>query len=85
MKGESIEGAVKRKAAEELGIGIQVSKVLGVYEHFHRRGRRDSKHFVSVVVLARPKTLDVRLDNQSSTWKLSDALPNDFKITQFAP
>jgi colanic acid biosynthesis protein WcaH len=85
LRGETIEEAAKRKAREELGIEIEVCRELGVYEHFHRLRHRNGKHTVSVVILGRPKSFNVRLDYQSAGWKLSKKLPNSFKITRFRP
>jgi colanic acid biosynthesis protein WcaH len=84
LKGETITQAAKRKAQEELGISIEILRVLGYYEDYFKSGYgRDSKHTVSIVVLAKPTTLAIQLDHQSSDWKLSQALPKDFKVVPF--
>lgn len=85
LKGETISDAARRKASEELGIDITLQRFLGIYEGHFNRGSRDSRHTVSVVLLASPKSLRISLDHQSSAWKLSRTLPNDFKITRFRP
>ncbi len=83
LRGESVSEAARRKAKEELGLEIEIQGALGFYEHFYKMGHKAGSHTVSVVVQARPRGLGVRLDSQSSAWKISPHLPDDFKMTRF--
>lgn len=83
LKGETIERAAKRKMKEEAGINIKIIKLLGYYEkHFKENefGLKSGIHAVSIVVLAEPLSLNIKLDGQSSDWCFSATLPKDFKI-----
>jgi colanic acid biosynthesis protein WcaH len=86
LKGEAITTAVKRKMKEELGINVKVLEPLGYYEkHFKKNefGLESGIHTVSIVVLAKPLSSKIKLDNQSSAWRFSKSLPRDFKIKPF--
>jgi len=85
LKGETMTEAAKRKAKEELGIDVEVVEPLGFYEgHFKKEsGAVNSIHTVSIVVLARPLSLEITLDYQSSAWRFSRTLPRDFNVKPF--
>lgn len=86
LKGEMIEKAAKRKIKEELGINIKFIKPLGYYEkHFKENefGQPSGVHTLSIVILAKPLSLDVKLDEQSADWQFFDNLPKSFKIKSF--
>lgn len=86
LKGETIAVAANRKAKEEIGINVRVIGVLGYYEkHFKKNefGLESGIHTVSIVVLARPLSLTIKLDDQSSAWRFSKSLPKDFKVKPF--
>ena len=87
LKGETMEKAVKRKIREEVGIDIKVLTPLGYYEVFHKEndfGLKSGIHELSIVFLATPLSLDIKLDHQSSAWRFSKSLPKDFKIKSFS-
>ncbi len=86
LKGEAITTAVKRKMKGELGINVKLLEFLGYYEkHFKKNefGLESGIHSVSIVVLAKPLSLKIKLHNQSSAWRFSKSLPRDFKIKPF--
>jgi ADP-ribose pyrophosphatase YjhB (NUDIX family) len=83
-KGESIVEAAKRKAMEELGLNVRILHPLGYYENqFQNEHDGGRKHTVSIVMLAEATDLRVRLDYQSSAWKVSSNLPRDFMVVPF--
>ena len=86
LKGETVVAATKRKVKEELGINMIFLKALGYYEkHFRKNefGLEEGIHTLSIVVMVKPLSSKIELDNQSSAWRWSDKLPKDFKIKPF--
>lgn len=86
FKGESMEMALKRKVEEEVGIDVKVLIPLGYYEEHYKENifrLKSGLHTVSIVFLAAPLSFDIKLDNQSSSWRFSKNLPKDFKIKPF--
>jgi colanic acid biosynthesis protein WcaH len=86
LKGETIENAAKRKMKEETGINIKIIKPLGYFEeHFKKNkfGLKSGIHTLSIVILAEPLSLNIKLDEQSSDWKFEKTLPKDFIIKSF--
>lgn len=69
---ETIEAAIKREMMEEVGLDIEVIKLLGVQdninsESFHKKG----KHFIFLDYLCRAKNDNVKIDGreaQSFLW-----------------
>lgn len=85
---EKAEEAVKRILKEELGIKAKILGSFGYFEIFFKGknnyfGLKEKTHFVSIVFLAEPISLKVKLDGQSSDWKWADKLPKKFKINKF--
>lgn len=88
LKGESIIQAAQRKSREELGIQSRVLGAMGYYEkHFKKNeySLDSGVHTISIVVVSEPLSMEIRLDDQSSDWKLSPKLPGDFRIKRFNP
>lgn len=86
LKGETITDAARRKIKEELGVEAEILKVLGYFEDKFREnefGLESGIHTVSIVFLVKPLSLDFKLDNQSSSWKFVNALPEHFIIKSF--
>ncbi len=78
LKGETLLDACGRKTMEELGVEVAVSGPVGVYEDFFDRnplGVPGDIHMVSVVFKAVPKSMNIKLDGQSSEWGLFGAPP----------
>ena len=87
LKGETLHEAVHRKIKEELGISVRILKSLGYFEGLYQEneyGLKSGTHGVSIVFLVVPKSLDIRLDKQSSAWRLSSTLPKNFNIKPFS-
>lgn len=80
LKGESLKEAAVRKAREELGLGIEVEKKLGVYEtNFSKGPFPDLKtgiHSINIVFIVRPleELPEIKLDNTSSDFKWVDKI-----------
>lgn len=86
LKGEQLEHAAKRKVKEELGIRIKVERPVGYYEDKYRENSFDLNtelHTIGMVFLARPLTLNVKLDGQSLSWGFFKKLPKRFKVKPF--
>ena len=85
-KGETIENAARRKAKEEIGVQVRIIAPLGYYEDSWRDsafGKGKGTATLSVVVLASPRSLKFRMDEQSTAWKWSSRLPKRFVIKPF--
>lgn len=87
FKGESLEKAAMRKVREETGKRIRDLRPMGYFELINGVnpfGIFFKYHAVSVVFTAVIDGLDpVKLDNQSSEFKFSKKLPEDFKVKSF--
>lgn len=87
LKGESLERAAARKVKEETGQRVKNIQPIGYYELINGMnpfGLNFKYHTVSVVFNAVIDGLDpVKLDNQSSKFKFSRKLPDDFKVRNF--
>lgn len=78
LKGETLERAFRRKMREELGIPVKILGPVGYYEGTRARSPwniQGGVHAVSVVFRAVPRSLRIRLDDQSSEWGFFDRLP----------
>jgi colanic acid biosynthesis protein WcaH len=64
-KGERLQAAVDRVAAEELGLAVDILDLLGVYEHFWE-APTPTQHTVNIAYLVEPvdATATVTLDAQ---------------------
>jgi colanic acid biosynthesis protein WcaH len=64
-KGERLQAAVDRVAAEELGLAVDIVDLLGVYEHFWE-APTPTQHTVNIAYLVEPvdATATVTLDAQ---------------------
>ncbi|MFQ5717767.1 MAG: NUDIX hydrolase, partial [Nitrospinales bacterium] len=83
---ETLEDAAKRKVKEELGIKIKLRGPAGYYEEQYLKNPfkvESGLHTLSVVFLATPLSLKVKLDEQSAAWKFSKQLPKELKIKPF--
>lgn len=78
MKNETLREAVKRKMNQELGIDVEIEKLLGFFETVFKKTTVDvvgGFHAVSFVFLLKPLQEKIVLDNQSSNWKWFKELP----------
>ena len=85
-KCETLAEAIKRKVREELGIEIRILGAGGYYEdHFHKDplNAAGGLHTLAIVFYAKPLSLDVKLDNQSSEWGFFKELPQRLEIKPF--
>ncbi|MCG2776728.1 MAG: NUDIX domain-containing protein [Desulfobacterales bacterium] len=88
LKGESLDQAAIRKVREEAGLEVKFVQPIGYYEDSFETnpfGGAIKLHSVSVVfstiVDNRQK---IRIDYQSSEWKYSKELPENFRIKSFS-
>ena len=77
LKNERLEAAVKRKAQEEVGLGVDIIKQVGSYEIFFDKGPFPLKtgiHDIAVVFLVKPKTKNpmVQLESHQSKYQWFD-------------
>ncbi len=82
IKGETLEEAAQRKVKEEVGLVTSEYTLAGYYEDPNEKnpfGLLLPQHSVSIVFIT---TIDhkfsIKLDDQSSAWKLSKELPKFF-------
>ena len=78
-KGERLEEAAHRVAAEELGIEVELVGRLGVYEHFWETSAEPgspSRHTVNVVFRAVPAAdePEIELDDQHAAYRFVDEI-----------
>lgn len=66
MYRESLHDAVKRFGLEELGIDVEVGKLLGYIEVWSEEAERGYGYSVSFPFLAKPKTYDFVLNSQAT-------------------
>lgn len=81
-KGERLDEAAHRVAAEELGIGVELAGRLGVYEHFWETSDvvgSPSRHTVNVVFRAEPVEAEpeIELDDQHTEYRFVDSVEPD--------
>lgn len=75
--GETLMDAVRRIAAEELGIEVEVTKTLGYIEYPSETKERGYGYSVSVVFLCEPKDLNIRLDDLVAQYSFFKELPEN--------
>jgi colanic acid biosynthesis protein WcaH len=81
-KGERLEDAAHRVAAEELGIEVDLVGTLGVYEHFwgtSAAAGAPSRHTVNVVFRATPAAAEpaFELDDQHTDYRFLQSVETD--------
>lgn len=80
IKDESFEEAALRLAKQELSLGIEFERVVGVYNYLSDKSAFSevSSHGVNVVVLVRPWTYayssTIVLDDQHTQWYMADRI-----------
>lgn len=81
-KGEKLEEAAHRIAAEELGVEIEIVNRLGVHSHFWERSSlpgAPSRHTVNVVFLVEPANgRSIELNDEHSTSRFVEGIEDDF-------
>ncbi len=80
-KHERLVDAVHRKMREEIGVDVDIIKSVGFFEEFFensREGAEGGVHLISIVFKVKPRTYDIRLDNQSGEWGWFKELPPRF-------
>ncbi len=78
MKNETLREAVKRKMKQELGIDVEIERLMGFFETVFKKTSINVAggfHAVSFVFLLKPLQEKIVLDNQSSSWKWFKELP----------
>lgn len=82
-KGEEIREAAHRVAKEELGIGIEIKGLLGVYGHFWEETEIDNAntiHTVNIVYYVHPAedVTNISLDDQHDDYKWISEIKPEF-------
>ncbi len=79
-KNEKLEDAAIRKAYEEVGIKVQIVKMIGVYETLFNKGPFDDLksgvHTVNIYFLVKPtsENFKIKIDNTSSDYRWIDTI-----------
>ncbi|HIH50654.1 TPA: NUDIX hydrolase, partial [Candidatus Micrarchaeota archaeon] len=81
MYGESLEGAVRRKAKEEAGIDVKIIRRVGVYSTVFTKKSGQKRHTVNVVYLV--KMVGGRLKCNSEYSKFLFAKRMDKKLPSY--
>src|SRR5207253_2528001 len=77
-KHERLVDAVHRKMREELGVEVEIIENVGFFEEFFdktREGADGGVHTISIVYIVKPRSYDIRLDDQGTEWKWFKELP----------
>ncbi len=74
---ESLEGAVKRIAKEELGVDVTVRKFLGYIEYLNQEAGGGFDHPVGLAFLCNSTSKKFILDEQASTIKFFSDFPQN--------
>lgn len=81
-KNERLADAVRRKMHEEIGVEVEIVNSVGFFEEFYERtaeGADGGVHSISFVYLVRPRSYNIRLDDQSSEWGWFSDAPQRLK------
>lgn len=83
LKGESLKDSVIRKAKEEVGVDVEIIRMVGLYENFFKISRFDTKkkkygaHAISVCFLVEPKNKDFKLSFNDEYFDYKIITKND--------
>ncbi len=72
---EPVEDAVKRIAETELGVSVNVDKLLGYFEAFSEESERGFGYSISLAFLCTPDSYDFRLDTSARKFDFFDQIP----------
>ena len=81
LKNERLSEAVHRKMRQELGVDVDIIKNVGFFEEFFptsREGADGGVHMISLIYKVKPRSDDIRLDDQSAEWGWFKELPAKF-------
>jgi GDP-mannose mannosyl hydrolase len=81
-KNERLVDAVQRKMREEIGVEVEILESLGFFEEFFEHTAEDAPggaHSISLLYLVKPKSYDIRLDDQSVEWGWFKDIPQRLK------
>lgn len=88
-KNENVIDAARRKVMEETNLEPYYMKMIGIYDDQYEEGSSLGKfdspyHTVAIVFEARVNSLDdLKLNDTSTEWMLSDTKPERFHISKF--
>lgn len=74
---ERVEDAAKRIAKEELGVEVEVQKLIGYIEHFSELEERGFGYSVGLEMLCRITSGQIKLDNQASEYGFFKVIPEN--------
>lgn len=74
---ETLQQALKRVAASELGVDIEAKRFLGFMEFLHVDKMGGYDHPVSLAFLCEPSSLDIALDQQASEYGFFTEIPEN--------
>lgn len=81
LKGETLKEAVKRKALDELGLEVEVLKMVGVYETLFNDApfNLSSVHTINIVFVVKPatKSFSISLNKEATDFKWISQVSNN--------
>jgi len=81
-KGERLVEAVDRVAREELGVGVELERSLGAYEHLYDEAEAEAsggKHYLANGFLVRTEATEFDLDEQHRAARIFETPPDDLR------
>jgi colanic acid biosynthesis protein WcaH len=82
QKNERLADAVRRKMREEIGVDVDIIENVGFFEEFFDKTEQNAEggvHSISVVYRVKPKSYDIKLDDQSDDWGWFKDIPARLK------
>src|SRR3989344_9615305 len=74
---ESIKEAVKRIAKEEVGLEVEIKKLLGYMEFPHEKSSDYERHTVTLAFLVKALSKEINLNKESDEFKFFKEVPEN--------
>ncbi|MDI6689469.1 MAG: NUDIX hydrolase [Actinomycetota bacterium] len=81
--GETLHQALKREVREETNINVEITELVGVFDHIIKDGKGTLHHYILIDYLAKPLNFDVEAgsDAMEAKWVPFKDL-KDFELTE---